>query len=294
MSTVYSGEISLASLSYLGYNDEILIARSQIWWDSSYSCRRNLTIVAPPDGLPSGHPISAFIPSQVYYQGKVQASFNDLEVLYLSSEIPEVWIKVPRVVEKVSNYFRVRFNLREEISDSEENGNYYIYYSNPFKETSYSTGNPYSTSIDELDWPLSVGYDSENISYTRPGEDWVLGLSSTSNARATLQFYGPQAQILMDKGPNFGIVSVQVDSGEWYNIDLYSAALVQNSIIYTAYQLGDGMHEIRVKVSGSKNPASSSANCQLRGFNYKNHSVATTSNEEHYEGFGWNGIISGT
>jgi len=270
------------------------IVRSQIWWSKFYSVRRNLKITATPDGLPSGHPITAFVSKEISNLNKVQSEdLKDLEVLYLVSTVPDVWRRLPRVYESVSNYYRIRFLLQEPLSANESTEEYFIYYSNPFRKTVYSLGNPYVSSSSELDWPLQIGFSDQLISYTRPGEHWVLGESSTQDARASFEFYGPQVQLIMDKGPNFGIIEVQVDLLDWEEIDLYNSTDLQSQSIYVKSQLSDGPHIIRVKVTGKKNPASSSNNVKLRSFKYKKHSVAIDLGEEQYNKFGWSGRIAG-
>jgi hypothetical protein len=297
MATVIIPVQELNVRAYFEQPEKIQILRSQIWWNSSYSCRRNTAITAPPDGLSKNHPISIFIPRDIYDNGKVQAdtasNFKDLEVLYLVSEIPDVWRRLPRVVERVSGYYRVRFLLQEDLAGNSVTNEYYIYYSNPFKTTDYSTGSPYTYNISELDWPLEVLFSNGLISYTRPGEHWNAGESTTAEAKAAFQFYGPQIRVIMDKGPSFGIVEVQVDSNAWEKVDLYNSTLSENAIVFSKAQLGEGSHTIRVKVTGQKNPASSSANVKLRSFQLKKHSVALDLKEEQYSAYSWSGRIAG-
>lgn len=293
MATVTIPQQQLNVGSFFEQPEKINIIRSQIWWDSSYSCRRDILITATPDGLPNGHPITVFVPREIYDNGKVQSDFKDLEVLYLVSEIPDTWTRLPRVVERVSGYYRVRFLLQEEIEGEKTSKKYYIYYSNPFKSTPHTLGNPYTNSIEELDWPLNISYLSGLISYTRPGEHWNSGESDVAEAKATFQFYGPQVKVIMDKGPSFGIVEIQIDSEPWVRVDLYSSALSESADIFSIAQLSTGAHTIRVKVTGQKNPASSSANVKLRSFKCKRHSVGIDLREEQYSSYSWSGKIAG-
>lgn len=275
-------------------SDEIQVLRSQVWWNKFYGARRNLRITATPDGLTVGHPITAFVPKNISLQGKVQNDFKDLEVLRLVSTVPDVWERLPRTIESLSTHYRVRFLLKDLLKDNESTDKYYIYYSNPFRNTPYPLGNPYKYDSSELDWPISIEYSDSLISYTRPGEHWNSGKSEISGAKATMQFYGPQVRIFMDTGPDCGQIEVQVDTRSWEKIDLYKSASAANSLVYNASQLGDGMHEIRVKVLGQKNPASSSASVRLRSIQYKKHSVAQDLGEEQYIGYNWAGRIMGS
>jgi hypothetical protein len=293
MASVTLSNQELYASSTLEKESAAFVSRFQIWWNSAYSCRRNITIEATPDGLPIYHPVTAFVPRDIFTNGKLQADQRDLEVLYLVSEVPDVWRQIPRTIERVSNYYRVRFLLQEALGADELTSKYFIFYSNPFKTTDYLMGNPYSSSISELDWPLEVTFSSRAVSYTRPGEHWNNGYSEIANAKATFQFYGPQVAVYMAKGPKYGIVEVQVDSGPWERVDLFSSTEVDSSLVYTGTQLGDGIHECRLRVLGQKNSSSSSIAVQLKSFKYKKHSVAKDIKEEHYEGYGWHGGISG-
>jgi hypothetical protein len=407
MATVYLSSQNLKVTTSLDTSNDVSILRSQVWWNKYFACRRNTLITAPDDGLQQLHPISAFIPKQVYYNKKIQDSFNDLDVLYLQSEVPDTWIRLPRVVDSVSDYYRVRFLLQEELGRNESTDKYYLYYANPFQTNSYAFGSPFASSEDEriLDWPITLSYSDNKISYTRPNEHWVDGASSTQDAKAYFQFYGPQLKVNLDKGPNCGIAEIQIDSGNWTQFDLYADAVISgnkannynytkntnnpisnsgiikfdstdfksvsfirisnidkdgNSLLnyfnelntmnceikvqsntsesqyvvfrvlgvsskldyfelecshmyssvsrfteglsckitfspYTliASQLGNGMHEVRIKVTGQKNPKSSSTKVQLRSISYKKHSIAKDIREEHYEGYGWSGNLVG-
>lgn len=272
---------------------EVSIVRSQIWWNNAYSARRNLKITAPPDGLPKNHPITVFVPKSIYTQGKVQSDLKDLEVLYLVDTVPDVWRRLPRSVESVSNYYRIRFLVQDDLGGGSSTESYYVYYANPFRNAVYPLGNPYIYSISELDWPLEALYSDSSVSYTRPGEHWKSGESDTPEAKASFQFYGPQVKIIMDKGPSFGIVEVQVDSSGWEEIDLYNPTLLQSQEIFLKGQLGDGIHNVRIKVTGRKNPASSSANVKLKSFKYKKHSIAQDLKEDQYSNYNWSGRIAG-
>jgi hypothetical protein len=289
--TIRPQELNIST--YFEQDGKINIVRSQIWWNDAYSARRNLRITAPPDGLPKNHPITSFIPKNIYDQGKVQSDLRDLEVLYLVSTIPDVWRRLPRAIESVSNYYRVRFLLQEDLAKDESTDLYYVYYANPFRDTVYPLGNPYAYSSSEMDWPLEALYSNPLVSYTRPGEHWSLGESDVRDAKASFQFYGPQVKIIMDKGPGFGIIEVQVDSSDWEEIDLYNSTLLQSQEIFLKGQLGNGVHNIRVKVTGKKNPASTSAKVKLRSFQYKKHSVALDLKEDQYSNYNWSGRIAG-
>jgi hypothetical protein len=278
----------------LDQSNAVQIVRSQIWWNSAYSVRRNLEIVAPPDGLPKYHPITAYISKDAYSQGKLQSDLKDLEVLYLVSTVPDVWLRLPRVIDNVSNYYRIRFLLQSELDEDEASNDYFIYYSNPFRDTVYSLGSPYVYTSSELDWPLEVVYSNSLISYTKPGEHWSAGQSSISDAKASFQFYGPQVRVVMDKGPAFGIIEIQIDSEPWQKIDLYNQTLLESSIVFSTSQLSDGLHQIRIKVLGQKNPASSSTNVKLKSIQFKKHSLAKDLKEEQYSRYNWGGRLLGS
>jgi hypothetical protein len=294
----------------------------------------------------------------------------------------------------------IRFFLLEDLPGGESTEKYYIYYSNPNRTNGYDRG-----TMIGLDWPLKEEYDSTLISYTRQGEHWTDGRSSTRDAKASFQFYGPHFRALIAKGPDLGIIEIQVDSKPWERIDLYNplaigqvkthpykfstlnsnskpadgylkfdndnianilaiyisnknsesinmlpyfnalssiggevkiqygndslkyaifnlermtnntgyfilyctyvsgniTSFIDNSdikitftpVLYTATGLGEGMHEVRIRVTGEKNPSSSGNLVRMGAIEYKKHSVGLDLGEEQYERLGWGGSLIG-
>jgi hypothetical protein len=97
----------------------------------------------------------------------------------------------------------------------------------------------------------------------------------------------------MDKGPNFGIIEVQIDSSDWQEVDLYNGSLLQSQEVFVKSQLSDGIHNIRLRVTGKKNAASTSSRVKLKSFQYKKHSVAKDLKEEQYSKYSWSGRVAG-
>jgi hypothetical protein len=94
----------------------------------------------------------------------------------------------------------------------------------------------------------SGAYDSDN--------HW----SSTTNNAYTFQFSGQQARVYASMAPNNGILAFSVDNGAETYFDAYAAMRVDNVLLFATPTLGNGVHTLKVRVTGLKNPASSGYN----------------------------------
>lgn len=87
--------------------------------------------------------------------------------------------------------------------------------------------------------------------------------SSITNATATFVFEGTGLDLVYAKWHNRGIAAVSVDGGAEMMVDMYApgtsdTATVQTQQVATiASGLPDGSHTLRVRVTGTRNPASS-------------------------------------
>jgi hypothetical protein len=86
------------------------------------------------------------------------------------------------------------------------------------------------------------------------------GLSSTwtrvAGEYVTFAFRGSQIKLYGVKHPQHGIVAVSVDEGSETEIDLYGP-IQTNVLIYTSPVLCVGLHQLKARVTGKKNEASS-------------------------------------
>jgi hypothetical protein len=79
--------------------------------------------------------------------------------------------------------------------------------------------------------------------------------SSSANATATLLFYGTGIDVFARKTIVNGIAGFEVDNGPETTVDLYAPADVDNTVAYRA-QVPLGLHTLRVRVTGARNPLS--------------------------------------
>ncbi|WP_248923999.1 OmpL47-type beta-barrel domain-containing protein [Paenibacillus hamazuiensis] len=81
--------------------------------------------------------------------------------------------------------------------------------------------------------------------------------TSTAGSGYTVSFQGTQARIYAPVAPNHGIFAVSIDGGAETFVDLYAAARADQTLVYTSPVLPEGTHTLKVRVTGTKNAASS-------------------------------------
>jgi trimeric autotransporter adhesin len=84
----------------------------------------------------------------------------------------------------------------------------------------------------------------------------TLSYSSVANAYVTLTFVGARAEWYTEKKSTHGIVAVSIDGRSETMVDLYSDT-EQHSLVYVSPLLTYGTHIFKIRVTGTKNPASS-------------------------------------
>lgn len=265
-----------------------LIDRAQVWWNHNYVYRRLLSLSVSRTGIPSGHILTVYLPRSIFTQGKVREDFEDVEVLYMDSAIPEEWTVLGRSVTSEAGFYRVDTELAFDLDPETINyGKLFVYYGNP-----NLVDQPVRPSYAYDQWPLTANPDSEFVSYTKPGIDWIDGKSSTKDAKATFSFWGPQVRVYLVKGPDKGIVEIQLDDGNWIAYDTY-ANTVSSSLIYEVSDLASSKHQVKIRASGTKRGSSSSVEVEIDHFSYRNHSTYTDIKEEQDESLLWAGSVLG-
>ena len=83
--------------------------------------------------------------------------------------------------------------------------------------------------------------------------------SSTAGDYATLKFSGVQATYYGPRSPQAGIVAISVDGGAEKMVDLYSSVRYDNVDLYTTPLLSNGVHTMKIRLTGTKNPAATAA-----------------------------------
>jgi hypothetical protein len=91
----------------------------------------------------------------------------------------------------------------------------------------------------------------------------ALRRSAHAGATATFTTNADDVAIVSRRGPDRGIVAVFVDGTKVATVDLYSPAPQLRRVVFARHLAGDEEHTIRLRVTGSRNAASTSARVDL-------------------------------
>lgn len=80
--------------------------------------------------------------------------------------------------------------------------------------------------------------------------------SQTTDSTATFSFSGTQITVYGAKASHHGIAGVSIDNGTEVMADTYSATRADNTQLFRSATLSAGNHSIRIRVTGTKNAAS--------------------------------------
>lgn len=231
----------------------------QPWWHTNYPYRRQLSIV-PDEDIEAGYIVRFDLPVAITIEsGKViPLDQEDLEIVYYDPD-PVV---LGRSVEVIDDQILVAFSVGTDVAEDTVNLDHFAYYGNP--DLIDAPSRP--VFVDDL-WPSDVTID-DGISFTRPGEFWIDGVSEVMNAKATFTFGGTAVRISAIKGPNAGIAEVQIDDGAWEDVDLYQVTTSAPTVVYEVTDLVDVAHTIRYRVSGRKDSRSTSTAVNLTMIEY--------------------------
>lgn len=242
------------------------------WWNSSYLFRRRIKVTPSPfRAVEAGYPISVDLDYQAYLTlKKIRPDYLDLEVVHINRNYdfaPAVLERVPyKVIQNPDTLeLRIVFNAVERIDS--ENLDYAIYYYNP----TLSDSEP-PLEFTESDYIISETPANYNfgLTFSRPNEDWKMGFSDVVNARLALSFYGRNALLKVEKGPDRGVLELRLDEESPILIDTYNQTYV-DSIIYVTENLNVDDHMIRVRVTGDKSASSQGYGIQFSSFDYSFH-----------------------
>lgn len=224
-------------------------------------------------------------------------------------------IQMHREVTHDENGIHVTFQIQAPMEPHEILENKYrIYYGNPTLKNQLSRLSPILMSgtlfpnsdlymTDTINpWPEGVDYDNTGvgggygrISYTRPGEHWKDGVSSTPLARASLLIYATAFRVVSAVGPDKAIMEVQVDNGEWQEVDLFrpEEEAEEFASVYEEFDLSPNwIHEIRVRVLGRANTSATGDEVNIKGIEYVKPVQATDDGEEVNED-SWSSYVGG-
>lgn len=257
------------------------------WWNSGYFYRRKLKIIAPPEPVPAGHIVTCHLDEVLINNNKVRWDYEDIEVIY-ENEQGEIF-QLYRIVDEVEDGLDVSFQVVQGLDKNQIiEDRYHIYYGNPDllnitprlqpllpAETLFPGVNLYPADTINS-WPVGVlATDTSGVggygffTYTRPGEHWQDGFSSTRNARANLMIYATQFRIVSTVNRFQAMMEVQVDGGQWYLVDLFSEEEIEFKAVFELDGLDpDVIHEIRIRVTGRANTASQGDTINIQGIEY--------------------------
>lgn len=83
--------------------------------------------------------------------------------------------------------------------------------------------------------------------------------SGQTGASATIRFTGSRVALLSVRDVGNGIAGISIDGGPEQRVDYYSSIRVGEQLNYLSPVLATGAHTLKIRVTGDKNPASSSA-----------------------------------
>lgn len=248
--------------------------------NTRFPFRRNLQVIASPEygGVSAGHPVTVILSSDLINMNKVLEDFSNLVVTFQDNQIP-------RRVTQVGFDITVEFQIQALLSADEVNfEDYHIYYGSSIGLTQPS----YVTN----DWPVSIDEDNSRVSYTRPGEDWVNGISTSRRAKANFAFNGTKVRLIGNRGSNYGFAEIQLDLNDWITVDLYSPQFQANVILYQVSYLNPGDHALRIKATGSQNAGANDNKINIVRFDYMKNIEVIDLGEE-VDDFTWSSSLGG-
>jgi hypothetical protein len=97
-------------------------------------------------------------------------------------------------------------------------------------------------------------YDSQSGAYSKD-----VHYSNTTDSYYQVKFNGNRIKLYGTFAPDSGIAGISIDGGAETNVDLYSSARKDNSLMYVSPLLdGRVAHTVKVRVTGNKNAKSDS------------------------------------
>jgi uncharacterized protein YjdB len=84
----------------------------------------------------------------------------------------------------------------------------------------------------------------------------TCSFSNVASNYVTLNFTGNKVDLFTSLAPSHGIAAVSVDNGPEKNVDLYAVTRQNFTMVFSSGSLSQGNHSIKIRVTGSKNAAS--------------------------------------
>lgn len=286
-------DVAMEGASSIGFDPALDLAktvvnRGQAWWDYDYPFRRRLQYQAPPNGIEKDHPAYLTLPRDIIKQQKALPDLSNLFMLYLESELPQVWVTLPSYITTTDTSIDVSFSLAKDMAASEISiGRYFLYYGD-------KSG---IINVDTLEDPLDEWFhtlypDSLDVDYTRPGVDWDDGKAHNVGAKMTVTVYGDRIRLWSLTGPDKGIAEVQINDRPWQQIDLYAPVAAEAAVMTVRELLPTG-NILRFRATGQNNPASLGNEVNFTKVDYGKYSTFTDIKEEADESKNWGSTLGG-
>jgi hypothetical protein len=117
-----------------------------------------------------------------------------------------------------------------------------------FNDSQTGTGN------NQFEFSSGWNYGASCGAFCFNGDDHY---SNTNNATVNFRFTGTQVKLYGAKDPGHGIAAISIDGGSETNVDYYASSRQGQQLMYTSPTLSSGSHTVKVRLTGTKNAASS-------------------------------------
>ena len=116
--------------------------------------------------------------------------------------------------------------------------------------------NTTGTGLNQFNYQGTWGYNGAQSGAYQRDNHW----SRHTGDSYTFQFNGQQARVYASMAPNNGILAFSVDNGAETYFDAYAATRTDDVFLFATPTLGNGLHTLKVRVTGLKNNASTGYN----------------------------------
>lgn len=117
-----------------------------------------------------------------------------------------------------------------------------------------------------LDNLANLTVNSQLVNTYTTAAQWIAGtpaghygntvqFSSATNSTLVTKFTGTQIQWIHEQDKHLGIAAISIDNGPETLVDVYNTTNLKQQSKYTSPVLTRGLHTIKLRVTGTKNPA---------------------------------------
>ena len=110
---------------------------------------------------------------------------------------------------------------------------------------------------------LLVGSGTWTPSASESASGGTFSYADSTDASVAVRFTGRLVSIIAKTGPNYGQAMVTIDGTQTFTVDLYSAEIEWQAVVWSSGLLPEGDHTITLERTGTKNAASTGTNIDL-------------------------------